>query len=273
MTDTRPGTRTAPPVVWVRHTPGQRLARFAIWLFIVAAIAQSIRTVEVIPEFLLDAPEQMQDMLLRMWPIDWGHYREGVHDALVETLHIASLGTLLAVVMALPFGVLVASNVTRNRALNFVARLALVSSRSVNSLVWALLFVAVFGPGALAGTLAIAFRSIGFVGKLIGEALEEAAPGPIEALSASGASASARLWYGYWPAIKPAFWSIVLLRWDINVRESAVLGLVGAGGIGMALDTALNLFQWDRVALVLVSIFVVVVLAELVVGALRRRVL
>ncbi len=261
------------PVAWVRHTPGQRLARFGIWLVIVAAIVQSIRTVEVIPEFLLDAPEQMRDMLVRMWPIDWGHYREGVHDALVETLHIASLGTLLAVAMALPFGVMVASNVTPNRALNFIARLALVSSRSVNSLVWALLFVAIFGPGALAGTLAIAFRSIGFVGKLIGEALEEAAPGTIEALSAAGASASARLWYGYWPAIKPAFWSIVLLRWDINVRESAVLGLVGAGGIGMALDTALNLFQWDRVALVLASIFAVVVVAEVGVSALRRRVL
>jgi len=260
-------------VEWVRHTPAQRLARFAIWLVIVAAIVQSARTVEVIPEFLLDAPEQMHDMLTRMWPIDWGHYREGVHDALIETLHIASLGTLLAVGMALPFGVMVASNVTRNPLLNFIARLVLVSSRSVNSLVWALLFVAVFGPGALAGTLAIAFRSIGFVGKLVGEALEEAAPGPIEALSAAGASASARLWYGYWPAIKPAFWSIVLLRWDINVRESAVLGLVGAGGIGMALDTALNLFQWDRVSLVLVSIFAVVIIAEVVVSGLRRRVL
>ncbi len=258
---------------WVRHTRGQRIARFAIWLAIVAAIVQAVRTVEVIPEFLLDAPEQMQDMLARMWPIAWSHYPEGVHDALVETLHIASLGTLLAVAMALPFGVMVAGNVTPSRTLNFLARLVLVSSRSVNSLVWALLFVAVFGPGPLAGTLAIAFRSIGFVGKLIGEALEEAAPGPIEALAAAGAPASARLWYGYWPAIKPAFWSIVLLRWDINVRESAVLGLVGAGGIGMALDTALNLFQWDRVATVLVAIFAVVVIAEIGVSALRRRIL
>lgn len=212
-------------------------------------------------------------MLVRMWPIAWGHYPEGVHDALIETLHIASLGTLLSLLMAVPFGILVASNVTRNRGLNFLSRLVLVSSRSVNSLVWALLFVAIFGPGALAGTLAIAFRSVGFVGKLIGEALEEAAPGPIEALTAAGAGAGARLWYGYWPAVRPAFWSIALLRWDINVRESAVLGLVGAGGIGMALDTALNLFQWDRVALVLASIFAIVIVAEVIVSAIRRRVL
>jgi hypothetical protein len=106
----------------------------------------------------------------------------------VETLHIATLGTILAVAMAFPIGVMAAHNITPSRPLNFIARLLLVSSRSVNSLVWALLFVAVFGPGALAGTLAIAFRSIGFIGKLIGEALEEANKGTIEALTAVGES-------------------------------------------------------------------------------------
>ena len=149
-------------------------------------------------------------------------------------------------------------------ALNYFAKLMLVSSRSVNSLVWALLFVAIFGPGALAGTLAIAFRSIGFVGKLFGEALEEAQPGPIEALKRP-ARRGRRIFSGYWPQVKPAFWSIALFRWDINVRESAVLGLVGAGGIGMALDSAMNLFQWDRVALILVAIFAVVIVAEVAV--------
>jgi phosphonate transport system permease protein len=134
------------------------------------------------------------------------------------------------------------------------------------------LFVGIFGPGALAGTLAIAFRSIGFVGKRFGEALEEAQPGPVEALTAAGAPWTARMTYGFWPQVKPAFWSIALFRWDVNVRESAVLGLVGAGGIGMALDAALNLFQWDRVALILLAI-VVVVLADIVVTQGRKCVL
>lgn len=259
--------------LWQRHTLGQRLIRLAVWLVIALAIVQSLRTIEVIPEFLYDAPEQMADMMQRMWPIDWSYYAEGVHAALVETMHIATLGTLLAIVLAIPFGLLVAGNLTRNRALNFIARVVLVSSRSVNSLVWALLFVAVFGPGAVAGTLAIAFRSIGFVGKLVGEAIEEMPRGPIEALQAAGASKASEIRYGYWPQLKPAFWSIVLLRWDINVRESAVLGIVGAGGIGMALDTSLNLFQWDRVAVVLVAIFAIVILIELVVTQVRRRVL
>ena len=258
---------------WRRFTPAQRIARFSVYFVLVAAILASARSVEVIPEFLYDAPEQMQDLFRRMWPIAFYHYPAGVHEALVETLHIASLGTLLAVLMALPIGLLAANNVTPNRALNYFAKLLLVSSRSVNSLVWALLFVAVFGPGALAGTLAIGFRSIGFVGKLVGEALEEADRGTIEALKAAGAPWPSVLAKGYWPQVEPAFWSVALFRWDINVRESAVLGLVGAGGIGMALDTALNLFQWDRVAMVLFSIFCVVVAAEIVVTQIRKRIL
>jgi phosphonate transport system permease protein len=258
---------------WRRFTPLERLGRFAVYLGVVAAIIASLQTVEVIPEFLADAPEQIADMLSRMWPIAWGHYPEGVHAPLLESLHIATLGTVFAVVMAVPVAFLAARNVTRAPALNYAAKLVLVSARSVNTLIWALFFVAVFGPGALAGTLAVAFHSIGFTGKLLGEALEESNRGTIEALEASGASWLSIALKGYWPQVRPAFWAIVLFRWDINVRESAVLGLVGAGGVGMALDTALNLFQWDRVALILAAILAVVVLAEIATTQLRRRIL
>jgi phosphonate transport system permease protein len=261
------------PRVWRRFTRAQRLARFSVYLVLVAALVWSARTVQVIPEFLYDAPEQVQDLLQRMWPIDVAHYRGGIHDALVDTLHIASLGTILAIFMALPIGVLAARNVVPFAPVNFLAKLVLVSSRSVNSLVWALLFVAIFGPGALAGTLAIAFRSIGFVGKLFGEALEESNRGTIEALEATGAPWLSRLAKGYWPQVQPAFWSIVLFRWDINVRESAVLGLVGAGGIGVALDTALNNLYWDQVGLCLFVIFVVVILTEIATSAIRSRII
>ncbi|EJM95894.1 phosphonate ABC transporter, permease protein PhnE [Herbaspirillum sp. YR522] len=258
---------------WQRHTLGQRLLRFAVWLVIAVAVVQSMRYIEIIPEFLYDAPEQMSDMLARMWPVDWAYFASDVQAGLIETLHIATLGTLLAIVLAIPFGLLVAPNLTRHRGLNVFARVVLVASRSVNSLVWALLFLAIFGPGPLAGTLAIAFRSIGFVGKMAGETIEQMPRGPIEALQASGASKFSEIWYGYWPQLKPAFMSIVLLRWDINVRESAVLGIVGAGGVGMVLDTALNLFQWPRVATVLVSIFAIVIVTEVAVTQIRKRVL
>ena len=255
---------------WVRYTPGQRLLRFVLYLLFVLAIVQSMRTIDVIPEFLYDAPTQMADLINRMWPVSWQSFQGSIQKALIETLHMATLGTILAVIMAVPIGLLAAGKLTRNRAVNFLARLILVSSRSINSLVWALLFIAIFGPGPLAGTIAIAFRSIGFIGKLLGEAIDDAQPGPIEALTATGASTGSIIGYGYWPQIRPAFWSIVLLRWDINVRESAVLGLVGAGGIGMALNSAMDLFQWDKVALILLLIFGIVIIAEIIITRARK---
>jgi phosphonate transport system permease protein len=258
---------------WQRFTPVERVGRFVVYFAVVLAVVASIESVEVIPEFLYDAPEQLGDMLRRMWPIAWGFYPEGVHEPLLDSVHIATLGTVLAVVMAVPVAFLAARNVTPFASINYAAKLILVSARSVNTLIWALFFVAVFGPGALAGTLAIAFHSIGLTGKLLGEALEEANRGSIEALEASGAPWLSIALKGYWPQVRPAFWGIVLFRWDINVRESAVLGLVGAGGIGMALDTALNLFQWDRAALILISILGVVIAAEIATTQLRKRVI
>jgi len=257
---------------WRRFTPLQRLARYAFYVATVAALVVSLKTVEIIPEFLYDAPAQMSDLVGRMWPMDWSYLGPTVN-AMVETIHIATLGTILALVMAFPVGLLGARNVTPNGALNLLAKFILVTSRSVNSLVWALLFVAVFGPGPLAGTLAIAFRSIGFTGKLLAEALEEASRGPIEALEAAGASKPSTIVMGYWPHVRPSFYAIALFRWDINIRESAVLGLVGAGGIGVALDTALNLLYWDQVAVVLLAIFVVVLVTEAIVTTIRSRVL
>ena len=258
---------------WERFTPQQRMMRFVFYLASAAALVVSLRSIEIIPEFLYDAPEQVVDLFARMWPMDFAFYPAMVHDALIETLHIATLGTILAMGMALPVGLMAARNVTPIPALNYLAKFILVSSRSVNSLVWALLFVAVFGPGALAGTLAIAFRSIGFVGKLFGEALEEANRGSVEALEAAGAPWLSVMLKAYWPQVQPAFYSIALFRWDINIRESAVLGLVGAGGIGVALDAALNLLYWDQVAVVLLTIFTVVILTEIGVTYIRRNVI
>ena len=258
---------------WRRFTPAERLGRFAVYLAVVAAIVASARALEMDSEFVRDAPEQLADMVRRMWPVAWGFYPQGIHGPLLDSIHIATLGTAAAVLMAVPVAFVAARNVTPHPALNHAARVVLVSARSVNTLIWALFFVAVFGPGALAGMLALAFHSIGFTGKLLSEALEEVDRGTIEALQATGAPWLSVALKGYWPQVKPAFWGIVLFRWDINVRDSAVLGLVGAGGIGMALDTALNMFHWGRVAMILVAIFAVVLAAEVATVQLRKRIL
>lgn len=258
---------------WQRFTPLERIARAGFYLFALLAVLWAVRTIEIIPEFLYDAPTQTIDLFTRMWPIDWAWYPKVVHQALMETLHIATLGTILAVAMAAPVALLVATNITRSVILNTFGKFILVATRSVHSIVWALFFVAVFGPGALAGMLAIAVHSIGFTGKFLSEAIEEARPGPIEALKAAGAPPLAILIKGYWPQVKPAFLALAVFRWDINIRESAVLGLVGGGGLGMALDTALSNLYWDQAGLVLFVIFVVVIATEIVTTAIRSRII
>ena len=259
--------------IWERFTLQQKLGRFAAYLAATIAIVWSFRQVEIIPEFLYDAPQQTADLFRRMWPVDWTYYPKGVHEALIETFHIATLGTLLALILGFPVALMAAKNITKSRILNWMAQFILVSSRSVNSLIWALLFVAIFGPGAIAGTLAIGFRSIGFVGKLLAEAFEEARPGPIEALVSTGAPPVSLLTKGYWPQVEPSFWSVALFRWDINIRESAILGLVGGGGIGVALDSALNNLYWDQVGLILLVIFTVVIATEFVTSYIRRKII
>ena len=268
-----PSVHTANNPSWERFSAVERIGRSVFYIVTIVAFFWAIKKIEIIPEFLYDAPEQTADLFKRMWPFDWKFYPKNIHPALIETFHIATLGTLISILIAVPLAFLSARNFTRNKTLNWIAQFIFVSTRSVNSLIWALLFVAIFGPGALAGVLSIAFRSIGFVGKLFGEAIEEANRGTIEALTACGAPNSMLLAKGYWPQVSPAFWSVALLHWDINIRESAVLGLVGAGGIGVALDSAMNNLYWDQVGLILAIIFTVVIVTEIFTSVIRSRIL
>src|SRR5690606_6467425 len=111
-------TTQSHPGTWVRYTPGQRLLRFALYLVFVLAIVQSLRSCDVIPEVLYDAPAQMADLLQRMWPVSWRSFPGSIQKALIETLHMATLGTILAIVMAVPVGLAVANNLTPNRTIN-----------------------------------------------------------------------------------------------------------------------------------------------------------
>jgi len=259
--------------VWHRFTAAERTLRLVFWGIAALALGWSFQTIEIIPEFLYDAPQQTADLFARMWPIDWAYFPDVVATALVETLHTATLGTILAIALATPVALMCARNVSPSPWVNVLGRFILVGTRSVHTLVWALLFVAVFGPGALAGVLAVAVHSVGFTGKFLAEAIEEAKAGPIEALRAAGAPRRSVLLKGFWPQVKPAFLAVSLFRWDINVRESAVLGLVGAGGLGVALQAAMDNLYWDQVGLVLVVIFAVVVATEIVTAAIRSRVI
>jgi phosphonate transport system permease protein len=189
-------------------------------------------------------------------------YTTRIVDPLIETIQIAALGTIGALVLSIPVALLAAENTTPNVATFWLGKLIVTVSRSVNTIIWALFFVVMFGSGPLAGAVAIAFRSIGFLGKLLGEEIEEIDFGQVEAVRAAGASSVQVLLYGILPQVKPALVGLSIYRWDINIRDSTVLGFVGAGGIGVQLFRAVNAFAWQSVATVLLVILGVVVATE-----------
>jgi len=259
------------PEVWRRFSPRETLVRYAWTLGIVAVAVASFGALDITWVYLLDAHEQAADLLVRMVPPDWSTF-DVVAGALVETIHIATLGTLATVAVAFPVAILAARNTTPNGVTWAVGRFILVASRSVNTVVWALIFVAIFGPGPLAGIWSIAARSIGFVGKLTAEAIEEIDEGPVEAAVATGASRLQVLWVAVLPQVLPVIYGTIVYRWDINIRESTVLGFVGAGGIGILLYSSINQFAWNEVSVMLLAIFGVVVVSELVSATVRARI-
>ena len=263
--------RTQHPDIWRRYSPRQSFIRYTWLLGVVAVAAWSVRALDIPWFYFLDAHVQAKDLVLRMWPPDLD-YLNTLLAPLIETIHIATLGTAATIIIAFPVAFLAARNTTFNSVTWFIGRFILVTSRSVNTVVWGLLFVAIFGPGPLAGVWAITFRSIGFMGKLVAEAVEEIDEGVVEAIEATGASRLQVLWYGILPQVLPVIYGTTVYRWDINIRESTVLGFVGAGGIGILLYSAINQFQWQSVALILLAVFGVVVLSEFVSATVRQKI-
>ena len=223
--------------------------------------------------FVYDAPRIVADIGSRMVPPRWS-YIEVIWIPLWDTINIATLGTLLAIVLAVPTAFLAARNTTPSaKFIRPLALLVIVSSRSINSLIWALLLVSIVGPGVFAGVIAIGLRSIGFIAKLLYEAIEEIDRDQVEAITATGAGKAQVIAYGIVPQIKPAFAGISVFRWDINIRESTVLGLVGAGGIGLQLQASLNILAWPQVTVILISIFVAVLISEWVSARIRHAII
>ena len=259
------------PEVWRRFSPRQTLVRYAWYVGIVFVVVWAVSFLDIQWVYFLDAHVQAADLVTRMWPPDWD-YLDKLVEALIETIHIATLGTAATLVIAFPVAFLAARNTTFNALTWFIGRFILVASRSVNTVIWGLVFVAIFGPGPMAGVWAIAARSIGFMGKLVAEAIEEVDEGTVEAVEATGASRLQVLWIGILPQVMPVIYGTVVYRWDINIRESTVLGFVGAGGIGILLYASINLFLWREVSLMLLAIFAVVVVSELVSATVRARI-
>lgn len=260
---------------WRRRAHKTQLAIWFAWLCAVALFVYcfSLISERTIWAFVSDAPTQALDLGARMVPPDWLYIRT-LGRPIWDTLNMATVGTIAAVILAVPIAYCAARNTTPSVTIvRPIALFIIVSSRSINALIWALMLVTIIGPGVLAGIIAIALRSIGFCAKLLYEAIEEIDESQVEAVRATGASAAQTTVYGIVPQVMPAFAGISVFRWDINIRESTVLGLVGAGGIGLELNAAITQLYWTQVSLILLVIIATVIFGEWVSAKVRHAII
>ena len=205
-------------------------------------------------------------------PSSGGHFALYL-DALGQTLSIAFLGTLLAAVLALPFGFLAARNVVANRLVHFLTRRSLDTVRSIDTLIWALIWIDVVGLGPFAGALAIASSDFGALAKLMSEAIETADRKPIEGVSASGGSRLMAIRFGIIPQILPVFASQLLYFFESNTRSATIIGIVGAGGIGLHLYEQIRVLEWQQVSFLILMVLLTVAAIDLVSRRLRLAII
>ncbi|HLQ71634.1 MAG TPA: phosphonate ABC transporter, permease protein PhnE [Bacillota bacterium] len=194
----------------------------------------------------------------------------GVPYLLLETIAIAFLGTIIGSVLAIPFAFLSASNLV-SKPVSLVTRMLLIFIRTVPEIVYGLMFIRVTGPGPFAGVLTISFISIGMMARLYVDTIEELDTSVLESMSSIGCTTFEKIRYGILPQLFSIFLSIMIYRFDMNLREAAILGLVAAGGIGAPLIFAMNAYKWNEVGSILIGLVVLILLVELFSNKVRGK--
>ena len=213
---------------------------------------------------------EMGKFFAKMVPPDWAYFRV-VWKPMIETVQMAILGTTFGALLALPVSFLAAGNVTKLRLLRAPAKFALNLSRTIPDLLFAALFAAVFGYGPLAGTLALTFFSFGILSKWAYEAIETVDDGPMEAMTAVGANKLQWIHYGVVSQVVGQFVGFALYMFEINIRAAAILGFVGAGGIGIYLNRTLGMFRYDQTLLIILFTLAIVVAIDAASSRIRGK--
>lgn len=205
--------------------------------------------------------------------LDFALFADLLHPT-IETLMIACLGTLLGVIICVPAAWFGAMNITPFKPVTYpLARAMMTLSRSIHEIVWALFFVSAVGLGAMAGVFAIAVRSVGFIAKMAAEAIENIDHGPVDAIRATGGNEFQVMLYAILPQILPQVLGVIIFEWEINIRRSAILGLVGAGGLGLVFFRQMNTFNFHGVMSVIVAILFLIVIGEVISHWARKAVI
>ena len=243
-------------------TPAMIAAAFAVFVF-------GLVDLDFSPAKLFAGLSQLGWITLMMIPPDPGASLPAYLSALGETLSIALLGTTIAAVFALPFSLLAARNIIPSGWLRFPVRRAFDSIRGVDTLIWALVWINVVGLGPFAGVLAIALSDFGAFGKLFSEAIEAADRKQVEGIRASGGNALHEIRFGLMPQVLPVIAGQVLYFIESNTRSATIIGIVGAGGIGLQLAEQIRVLEWQKVSFLILMILVAVAAIDWISGKLR----
>jgi phosphonate transport system permease protein len=227
--------------------------------------------VDATPQRVLEGVGKLGWLVALMWPPSPGGALADLLHALAETVAMAFLGTLLAAAVALPICFLGAGNVVGSALLRFTVRRSYDGLRGVDSLIWALIFVSAVGMGPFAGILALAVPDIGLLAKVFSEALESADRRPVEGVRAAGGSRLHAIRYGLVPQAGPVMLSQVLYTFESNTRSATILGVVGAGGIGLALGDRIRLNDWDEAAFIVLLVLATVAAIDWASRRIRLR--
>ncbi len=254
--------------LWHSHGPVVVTLAIAIGLYAVSVVALELDFSRILTGFA-----RLGDILGLMWPPSPGNWnRLWIYlDALGQTLSIAFLGTIAAALFAFPLGFLAARNIVANRILHFLIRRGLDTIRSVDTLIWALIWINVVGLGPFAGALAIASADFCALAKLMSEAIETADRRAPEGVTAAGGSRPAAIRFGILPQVLPVFASQVLYFIESNTRSATIIGIVGAGGIGQHLSEQIRVLEWEQAAFLILLVLAAVAVIDAISRVLRQR--
>nr|WP_256761135.1 phosphonate ABC transporter, permease protein PhnE [Cohnella sp. WQ 127256] len=250
--------------------PAASLKKWMTLILFLVLLWLSARQTEVsFGELFYGIPE-MGKFFAKMFPPDWSYFQV-VIKPMVETIQMAILGTTFGALFALPIVFFAAGNVTKSWTLRTPARVILNLCRTIPDLLFAALFAAVVGYGPLAGTLALIFFSFGILSKWAYEAIETIDNGPLEAMTAVGANKLQWIYFGVIPQVIAQFVGFVMYMFEINIRAAAILGIVGAGGIGIYLNRTLGMFRYDQTVIIILLTLAIVLVIDAISTRIRGK--
>jgi phosphonate transport system permease protein len=259
-----------PPRTWSKPPAiASPLVRWGLWIGVGVYLALALGTLEVNWARVWEGLPRGRQFVTAFFPPDFTSRWEEIADGIIESMWMTVVSTVVGILLSIPVGIGAARNISP-APVYYACRAILAVSRSFQEIILAIFLVKLFGFGPFAGFMTLSIATIGFYGKLLAEDIEDMDPGQAEAVRATGASWLQWINYAVQPQVMPRMIGLGLYRLDINFRESAVVGIVGGGGIGATLNTAFDRYEFDSAAAILLVIIAIVMLVEYASGYLRK---